>query len=108
MNAICIQSSAITGNTRDVYEGIQRDIVSTQAKTAPLQSATGETITDKAKQMDRWVKYFSELYSEESSISDTAFETIESPNLHDRAGRTTTMEEMNKAIQSAQWEVHRT
>ncbi|XP_078664108.1 uncharacterized protein LOC144907177 [Branchiostoma floridae x Branchiostoma belcheri] len=36
------------------------------SKTAPLKTKDGEIITDKAKQLDRWVQHYAELYSEET------------------------------------------
>ena len=58
-----IQTAAINGNIRGMYEGIKTAMGPTQNKTAPLKSTTGEVITDKGQQMERWVEHYSELYS---------------------------------------------
>ena len=42
-----IQSSAITGNIRGMYDGINKALGPTLNKTAPLSSSTGEVITDR-------------------------------------------------------------
>ena len=34
-------------------------------KVAPLKSSTGQQITDRKEQLDRWVEHYSDLYSEE-------------------------------------------
>ena len=39
-----------------------------QSKMVPLKTATGETIRDKGKQMERWVQHYSELYSRANNI----------------------------------------
>ena len=48
-----IQHSADCGNIRGVYDGIKKALGPSKSKNAPLKSATGEIIKDKAKQMDR-------------------------------------------------------
>ena len=72
-----IQRSADVGNIRGVYDGIKKALGPLKSKTAPLKSATGEVIKDKAKQMDRWVEHYAELYSRENTITDAAYEAIE-------------------------------
>ena len=46
-----IQTAAITGNIREMYDGIKKALGPTQRKTVPLKSSSGEVITDKAS---RW------------------------------------------------------
>ena len=46
-----IQTAAVTGNIRGMYEGIKKAVGPTQSKTAPLKSSSGEVITTKAS---RW------------------------------------------------------
>ena len=58
-----IQRSADIGNIRGMYDGIKKAMGSTQNKTVPLKSSTGQIIHDKAKQMERWVEHYSDLYS---------------------------------------------
>ena len=50
-----IQQAADTGNVKGMYEGIKKATGPSIRKTAPLKSKSGEVITDKAKQLDRWV-----------------------------------------------------
>lgn len=65
-----IQTAADTGNIRGMYDGITKALGPTQSKTAPLKSISGEVITDKGKQMERWVEHYPELYSRENSVVD--------------------------------------
>lgn len=51
-----IQTAAATGNIRGMYKGIKRVLGPIQSKTDPLKSASGELITVKDKQMERWVQ----------------------------------------------------
>ena len=54
-----------TGNVKGMYGGIKK-ATGPSVKKASLKSTLGEVITDKAKQLDRWVKHYSELYSREN------------------------------------------
>ena len=47
-----IQSAAITGNIRGVYDGIKKALGPTLNKTAPFRSSTGEAVTDKGQQLE--------------------------------------------------------
>ena len=57
-----IQKAATTGNIRGMYDGIRKALGPVQGKTAPLKSSTGEILSDKNQQMERWVEHYSELY----------------------------------------------
>lgn len=46
-------------------------------KTALLKSKSGEIITDKGKQLDRWVEHNSEVYSHENADNQSAFDAID-------------------------------
>ena len=48
-----------------------------KSKTAPLTSATVQTIHNKAKEMDGWVEHYSELYLHENNVSEAALNFIE-------------------------------
>jgi len=72
-----IQTAAVTGNIRGMYEGIKKALGPTQSKTAPLKSSSGEVITDKGKQVERWVEYYSELYSRENVVVTSVLDAIE-------------------------------
>ena len=72
-----IQSAAITGNIRRMYDGIKKALGPTLNKTAPLRSSAGEVITDKGHHLKRWVKHNSDLYSRENIVSPSALDAIE-------------------------------
>lgn len=52
-----IQSAAITGNIRGMYNGIKTALRPVQNKTTPLKSATEEVITDKGQQLEKWLEH---------------------------------------------------
>ena len=95
-----IQVASLTGNIRGMYEGIKKAFGPTQSKTAPLKSTTGEVITEKKKQMDRWVEHYSELYSRENSVTTSALEAIDSLPTMEELDAHPTLEELSKAIDS--------
>jgi len=72
-----IQQAADTGNIKGMYEGIKKATGPRVIKTAPLKSKTGEIITDKAKQLERWVEHYSELYSRENFVHQSALDGID-------------------------------
>jgi hypothetical protein len=53
-----------------MYEGIKQATGLVQNKSSPLLSLNGETIKDRAQQMERWVEHYSELYSKESIVNE--------------------------------------
>ena len=72
-----IQQASDSGNIRGMYEGIKQATGKSLKKTAPLKSKTGEIITDRDKQMSRWVEHYLELYSRENSVTQEALDAIE-------------------------------
>lgn len=54
---------------------------SMQNKMAPLISTTGEIITDKGQQMERWVEQYSDLYSRQNVLTTAALNAIEIDSL---------------------------
>lgn len=60
-----------------MYKGIKKALGPTQSKTAPLKPSSGEVITDKGKQMKRWVEHYSELHSRDNIVTTSALDTIE-------------------------------
>ena len=80
-------------------DGITKALRPTQSKTAPLKSISGEVITDKGKQMERWVEDYSELYSRENSV-DVALDAIECLPIMETLDAEPTLEELSKAIDS--------
>ena len=78
-----IQSVAITGNFRGMYDGIKKALGPTLNKTAPLRSSTGDVITDRRQQLERWVEHYSDLHSR---VSPSAFDAVESlPTMEEQA-----------------------
>ena len=73
-----IQEAADKGNRRGVYEGMKKALGPSARKTAPLKSSTGETITDRSKQMNRWAEHYQDLYLRESVVKEAALNSIPS------------------------------
>lgn len=48
-----------------------------QLKLPHLKSKSREVISDKAKQLERWVEYCAELYSTDNTVSQAAFDAVE-------------------------------
>ena len=69
-------------------------------KTAPLKSSTGETITDRSKQMDRWAEHYQDLYLRESVVTEAALNSNPSLPVMEELDTPPTEEELNKAIDS--------
>ena len=93
-----IQLASDSGNIRGMYEGIKQATGKPTKKTAPLKSKTGEVITDRDKQMGRWVEHYLELYARENSITQEALDTIEELPVLEELDSEPTMEELSKAI----------
>lgn len=71
-----IQQASDMGNIRKMYEKIRVAIGPTAKKLVPLRSATGEQLTDKKKQIERWVERYSNLYSKERHVDGQLREII--------------------------------
>ena len=95
-----IQTAAITGNTRGMYDGIKKALGPTQSKTAPLKSSSGAIITDKGQQMERWVEHYSDLYSRENTVSPAALDVIECLPTMAELDSEPSVEDLSKAIDS--------
>ena len=50
-----IQIAVDTGNIKEMYDGIKQALGPIQKKSAPLKTATGMIIQDRAQQMEDWV-----------------------------------------------------
>ena len=87
-----IQNSVDSGNVRGMYDGIKKAVGPTVRKMAPLKSTSGEMLTDRDKQMERWVEHYSELYYQETVIRDL-------PMMEELDNEPTT-EDLSKAIDS--------
>ena len=93
-----IQQASDSGNIRGMYEGIKQATGKPTKKTAPLKSKTGEVITDRDKQMGRWVEHYLELYARENSVTQEALDAIEELPVLEELDSEPTMEELSKAI----------
>ena len=94
-----IQTAVDTGNIRGMYEGIKKATGPTQTKTAPLKSSSGVIIHDRGKQMERWVEHYSQLYSQENSVSDSAIDNIEAFTVMEELDEIPSLDELTKAIE---------
>ena len=95
-----IQRTSTTGNIKGMYDGIKKAHGPVQSKTAPLKTSTGEVITDKGHQMERWVEHYSDIYSKENTVSHSALGAIERLPTMDELDAEPTVVELSKAIDS--------
>ena len=93
-----IQRASDTGNVRAMYEGIKQATGKPKKKSAPLKSKTGEIITDRGKQMGRWVEHYLDLYSRENCVTQEALDGIEDLPVLEELDTEPTLEELSKAI----------
>ena len=93
-----IEQSAMLGHIRSMYNGIKVAVGPSAKGVAPLKSLAGEKITDRGKQMDRWVEHYSELYSRETRVSDAALEGMTQLPIMEELDAAPTLEELSKAI----------
>ena len=102
--ASSIETASLTGNIRSMYDGIKLALGPQIRKTAPLKSKTGEVITERAKQLDRWAEHYTELYSTINSVTDTALDSIRNLDVMDVLDDIPTRKELSDAIdQLACW-----
>ena len=83
-----------------MHDGIKKALGPNLNKTPPLISSTGEIITDKGHQLERWVEYYSDLYSRENIVSPSALDAIECLPTFEEPDTGPTLEELSKAIDS--------
>ncbi|KAL7838408.1 hypothetical protein AOLI_G00268120 [Acnodon oligacanthus] len=69
-----------------------------QSKTGHLKTSSGKVISDKAKQMERWVEHYSDLYSRENIIVTSALDAINSLSIMEELDAEPIQEELSKAI----------
>ena len=63
-----IQQASDTGNIKGMYDGIKKTIGPNMNKTVTVKSKSCKIITDKSKQLERWVKCDSEQYFGENIV----------------------------------------
>ena len=95
-----IQSAAITGNIRKMYNGIKKAVGPTLNKTSPLRSSTRQVIKDKRHQLVRWVEHYSDLYSRENIVSPSALDAVDCPPTMEELDTELPLQELSKAIDS--------
>jgi len=95
-----IQTAADTGNTRGVYEGMKKAFGPSARKTAPLKSSTGEILTNRSEQMERWAEHYQDLYLRENEVTEMAVDSILSLPVMEELDEPPTEEELSKAIDS--------
>ncbi|XP_076036093.1 uncharacterized protein LOC143022042 [Oratosquilla oratoria] len=95
-----IQLFADCGNIRAMYDGMKKAFGPSITKIAPLKTASGGTITDRGKQMERWVEHYQELYSKENFVSTTAVEICKALPLMEELDVPPSIDELKKAIDS--------
>ena len=93
-----IQRASANGNIRVMYDGIKQALGPSQSKTAPLNSANGEPITDKREQLDRWVEHYSELYSRKTTVTTPALESVSQLPILVELDDVPSMTDLSKAI----------
>ena len=93
-----IENASATGNIRAMYEGIKTATGPTQSKSAPLKSSSGELIVDKGKQMERWKEHYSDLYSRQSTVSESALAAMEQLSILHELDEVPTISDLKKAI----------
>ncbi len=95
-----IQLAADSSNIRAMYEGMKRAFGPRVTKIAPLKSASGDIITDRDKQMERWGEHYQELYSTENIATITGVEKTKPLPVMEELDAPPSMEELSKAIDS--------
>ena len=93
-----IQFAAVSGNIRGMYEGIKPALGPTQSKTAPIKTTSGEVVTNKGRQMDRWVEHYSELYSRDNTVAASALDAVQPLPVMEELDAEPTTAELCKAI----------
>ncbi|XP_033124302.1 uncharacterized protein LOC117122714 [Anneissia japonica] len=95
-----IQIDADTGNIRGMYEGIRKAFGLTVRKTAPIKYISGNSLTSREDQLNRWVEHFSSIYSVENQVSETVLECVRSFPPMNELDVPPTLEELKKAIEN--------
>ena len=66
----------------------------------PFKSSTGEIITDRGQQMERWVEHYSNLYSMQNIVSPSALDAMDCLFTIDELDAEPMVEDLSKAIDS--------
>ena len=75
-----------------------RNLLALMSNNSSLKIQSREVITDKDKQLDRWVKHYSELYSRENVVHQSVLDAINHLPLMPELDKVPSIEELSKAI----------
>ena len=81
-----------------MYQKIKIATGKATQKTAPLKSKSSDIISDKPKQLERWVEHYLELYSHENKISQPALDALENLHVMKKLDAKPTTLQLSKAI----------
>lgn len=95
-----IQLSADCGNIRAMYDGMKKAFGPSAIKITPLKSSSGDIITDRGKQMERWAEHYQELYSRENVVTDSAVESTDLLHEMEELDVPPSVDELRKAVNS--------
>ena len=93
-----IQVAADRGDTKSLFEQINKAIGPRATSSVPIKAADGSDLTDIKSQLNRWVEHYSELYGSDSPASPGLEEVL--VNLPEMAelDECPTMDELRNAI----------
>ena len=86
------------GDIREMYQKIKIATGKATQKTAPLKSKSCDIISDKPKQLERWMEHYLELHSHENKISQQALDALESLPVMKKLDAKPTTLQLSKAI----------
>ena len=92
-----IQLFADCSNICAMHDGMTKAFGLCATRIAPLKSTTGDIINDWGKQMERWVEHYQELYSRESTVTDSAVRSTCTLNILEELDIPPAVEEQSKA-----------
>ena len=83
-----------------MYDGITKAVGPGVKKTAFLKSLTGNILTDRNKQMEKWAEHYVELYSRETVVTDKTLDGVRGLPLMGELDGQPIVEELSGAIDS--------
>ena len=93
-----VQQASDTGNIKAMYDSIIKAVGLTISKSASLKFKSGDIISDKTKQLERWAEHYSKLYSRENTVSQSALDAIERLTTLQELDDPPSFEDVSKAI----------
>jgi hypothetical protein len=83
-----------------MYDGMKKAFGPSAIKITPLKSSSGDIITDRGKQMERWAEHYQELYSRENVVTDSAVESTDLLHEMEELDVPPSVDELRKAVNS--------